>query len=49
MTSPKSYRYRDTVAAKGSHLYRAIEAGDMKLAEQIYQECEREFRKHYTS
>lgn len=49
MACQKSYRYRDTVAAKGSDLYRAIEAGDMTLAEQIYQECEREFRKHNPS
>lgn len=39
-----SIRYRDTWAAPGSALYSALEASDTKLAERIYQQCEREAR-----
>ncbi|MEZ2310806.1 hypothetical protein AB6809_29600 [Paraburkholderia sp. RCC_158] len=38
----RSIRYKDTWAAPGSRLHAALEDGNKKLAEQIYQECERE-------
>jgi hypothetical protein len=38
----RSIRYKDTWAAPGSRLHAALEDGNKKLAEQIYQECERD-------
>lgn len=43
----RGVRYRDTIAAKGSDLHKALEAGDMKLAERLYNESMREFRRYY--
>lgn len=35
-------RYHDTIVAPGTHLMAALEKGDKKLAESIYNECERD-------
>jgi hypothetical protein len=40
-----SILYKDTRAAKGSDLYKALQDKDMKKAEQIYQQCEEDARK----
>ena len=39
-----SIKFRDTGAAPGSKLHEALQNKDMKLAERIYQECERAAR-----
>lgn len=38
--------YKDTVAAKGSDLFAALEAGDMTKAEALYQESNAEYLKY---
>jgi hypothetical protein len=38
----RSIRYRDTWAAPGSQLHAALTEGNKKLAEKIYQDCEKE-------
>lgn len=43
--STKYLRYRDVLVARGSDLYAALEAGNTKLAERIYKECEAKYRK----
>jgi hypothetical protein len=43
----KTLKYKDTTVAQGSQLYEALEAGDHKLAEKIWQECEKEFYKYW--
>jgi hypothetical protein len=42
----KGTRYKDTIAAKGSQLYAALEAGDTKLADKLYREAMAEFHRH---
>ena len=37
-------RYKDVMVAPGSKLHEALTSKDMKAAERIYQECEREAR-----
>ena len=37
-------RYRDVMVAPGSKMHDALTNKDMKAAERIYQECEREAR-----
>ena len=43
----KTLKYKDTTVAQGSKLHAAITDGDLKLAEKIYQECEKEYRKYW--
>jgi len=43
----KTLKYKDTTVAPGSKLHAAITDGDLKLAEKIYQECEKEYRKYW--
>jgi hypothetical protein len=38
----RSIRYRDTWAAPGSQLHAALTEGNKKLAEKIYQDCEKD-------
>jgi hypothetical protein len=38
-------KYRDTLAAKGSQLYLAIQSGDKKLMERIYKETSANYAK----
>lgn len=38
-------KYRDTLAAKGSQLYQAIQSGDKKLMERIYKETTANYAK----
>jgi hypothetical protein len=45
--SKKTIKYKDTVAAQGSALYEALESNNHQLAEKIYQECEKEYRKYW--
>jgi hypothetical protein len=47
--SKKTLKYKDTVVAQGSSLYEALEAGDLKKAEAIYNACEKEYRKYNKS
>jgi len=37
-------RYRDVMVAPGSKMHDALTNKDMKAAERVYQECEREAR-----
>jgi len=41
----RGIKYKDTTAAPGSKLYAALEVKDLKLAEKLYNECEKEYRK----
>jgi dihydrodipicolinate synthase/N-acetylneuraminate lyase len=45
INTDKCKKYKDTWAAPNSDLYKALEAGDRKKAEAIYQECEAMNRK----
>ena len=47
MANRKLIPYKDTFAAPGSELYKALQDKNEKKAAQIYNECEKVFQKYY--